>query len=170
MSLQLIFVVETNDKTKSDDVYISELIKSRYDLSSNEYVYNFVHMNGKTKYDSSPVKTGIKKLCSLNKFGDNVIIFCFDTDRIDIKAEDTNFMNKVEQYCIDNSYKYVWFCYDIECVFLGNSIQDAQKKSESLKYIKNNKKNYNQALLKSNTKSEHHSNILCVLDDLLPIK
>ena len=60
MSLQLIFVVETNDKTKSDDVYISELIKSRYDLSSNEYVYNFVHMNGKTKYDSSPVKTGIK--------------------------------------------------------------------------------------------------------------
>lgn len=170
MSLQLIFVVETNDKTKSDDVYISELIKSRYDLSSNEYVYNFVHMNGKTKYDSSPVKTGINKLCSLNKFGENVIIFCFDTDRIDIKAEDTNFMNKVEQYCIDNSYKYVWFCFDIECVFLGHSIQDAQKKTESLKYMKNKNKNYNQVLLKSNAKTEHHSNILCVLDDLLPIK
>ena len=33
---QIIFVVETNEKKKTDDIYINKFIRSYYDLSNND--------------------------------------------------------------------------------------------------------------------------------------
>lgn len=46
---QLIFVVETDNVAKSDDRYIKRLIVERYELKSNEYKLQFVHMAGNSK-------------------------------------------------------------------------------------------------------------------------
>ena len=53
---QIIFVVETNDKKKVDDIYINKFIRSYYDLSSNDVTIKFVHMCGKANYKNN-IKT-----------------------------------------------------------------------------------------------------------------
>ena len=59
---QLIFVVETDNVAKSDDRYIKRLIIERYELKSNEYKLQFVHMAGKDKYERTSIISEINKL------------------------------------------------------------------------------------------------------------
>ncbi len=43
----------------------------------------------------------------------------------------SQFLNDVRQYCRSMNYEFVWFCKDIESVYLGRSVEDKQKKKES---------------------------------------
>ncbi len=73
-----------------------------------------------------------------NKNGDNYIIYCFDTDRIDCNQEDITKFEDEKMYCNNKKYELIWFNYDIEYVLLGKKIESNKKKQESIKF--NNKK------------------------------
>ena len=59
------------------------------------------------------------------------VIYCFDCDNFDTNAEDENFLKNAKQYCEENGYEFVWFCKDIERVYLGRKIDDSQKTKEA---------------------------------------
>ena len=165
---QLIFVVETNDSSLTDDRYIKKLINYRYDLNNNEFKLQFIHMNGKNNYCNKSIKTKINNLIVMNKKSENYVIYCFDTDKIDSNPIDNEIFNSEKDYCFKNNYKLIWFCYDIEYVLLGHSVESNKKKQESIKYIQNNKITIpvNKLFEKDNI-HKGSSNIYNVLDDPL---
>ena len=59
---QIIFVVESNDQKKIDDIYINKFIRSYYDLSNNDITIKFIHMCGKSNYKSKSITSKIEKL------------------------------------------------------------------------------------------------------------
>lgn len=58
-------------------------------------------------------------------------MYCFDCDDYDSNPDDLKFLKEVKQYCDDKGYKFVWFCKDIEQVYIGKRIDDSQKKKEA---------------------------------------
>lgn len=54
-----------------------------------------------------------------NKTNQSKVIFCFDCDDYDSKPEDAEFLTNVKQYCAEKGYDFIWFCKDIERVYLG---------------------------------------------------
>lgn len=168
---QLIFVVETNHKNQSDDRYIKRLITKRYDLSSNEIKMQFAHMCGKTNYNKPSVITQINKYLRENKDGENRIIYCFDTDRIDCEQEDVKKFKEEKTYCKNNGYDLIWFDYNIEYVLLGRNVESNKKKEESIKFYNEPKKVIpEKKLFCKNEEQKGYSNIYLVLDKLLPKK
>ena len=107
MGLQLIFVVETNVKCKSDWIYIKDTIEQFYRYEQTQPKFTPVYMNGKGKYKSKEkeIKDLISQYNHSNKENQSKVIFCFDCDEYDIKSEDANFLEEVEQYC--NTRKYI---------------------------------------------------------------
>ena len=170
--LQIIFVVETNKQTASDDRYIKKLIDLRYSLN-NEIQICYVHMDGKDKYNKKGVISEINKHCRNNKNGVNHVIYCFDTDNMRASpAEKNNFKHK-KDYCKDNLYDLIWFNTTIEFVILNKEISDKQKKDESIRFQKLNKVIINiSKLCHENELYEHqgYSNFYSVLDNYLPKK
>ena len=167
---QLIFVVETDSSTQSDDRYIKKLLIQRYDFSSNEIKIQFVHMAGKSKYNSKSVLSLINKYKAENKNSENHIIYCFDTDKIDSDYRYKNEFTEEKQFCDRNNYKLIWFNYDIEYVLLGECIAATKKKQESIKYYNQNRTIPMKKLYGKNQEIRGYSNIFLVLDDILPLK
>lgn len=62
MGLQLIFVVETNSKCKSDWIYIKDTIERFYQYNQTQVKFSPVYMDGKGKYDKK--EKNISKLIS----------------------------------------------------------------------------------------------------------
>ncbi len=91
-------------------------------------------MGGKGNYKNKSVLTKIHHYVKENAKGENAVIYCFDTDRIDNDSRAILFLEEVENYCKIKKHDFVWFCYEIENVFLGKSGSDEQKFSESIKY------------------------------------
>ncbi len=171
---QLIFVVETDENTQSDNTYIRMLINQVYDMSDNSIKTQYVFMNGKGKYKKRHVLTKINSYINANNKGTNIVLYCFDTDRIDLEQQHIAFIDEVKKYCENNKYEFIWFCYDIENVFLGQSINKNEKKSTAMSFNRKMTKISNSFLQKMNTKnnkmSNHHSNILNVLDNYMKRK
>ena len=56
MALQLIFVVETNSKCKSDWIYIKSTIEKFYQFDTANTKFSVVYMNGKGNYANNDKK------------------------------------------------------------------------------------------------------------------
>lgn len=129
MGLQLIFVVETNNKCKSDWIYIKDTIEKFYQYNKAQVKFSTVYMNGKGNYKKR--EKDIKKLISqysvTNKLNVSKVIFCFDCDDYDTKDTDAVFLSEAFQYCKEKGYKFVWFCKDVECVYIGQSVANSEK-------------------------------------------
>lgn len=172
---QVIFVVETNDKKQTDDIYIKKLINSYYDLTDNNITYKFVHMAGKGKYKNRSVTSKINNYVKENQKGLNIIIYCIDTDRIDKDSESVVFLEEVQKYCQQNKYEFVWFCYEIENVFLGKTISEENKVKEAISYQKretifDDKIIKNMSIMDGKQKTNNKSNIVLVLNKYFKIK
>ena len=59
------------------------------------------------------------------------MIYCFDCDDYDNKQEDLKFLENAKQYCDSRGADFVWFCKDIERVYIGKKVDDSQKGKES---------------------------------------
>ena len=59
------------------------------------------------------------------------VLYCFDCDDYDNNPEDQKFLREAKQYCDDRGYEFIWFCKDIEQVYIGKKIDDSQKKKEA---------------------------------------
>lgn len=133
MGLQLIFVVETNKKCKSDWIYIKDTIDHFYCYDQVQVKFTPVYMDGKGKYKNKEKEISglVSQYAAGNRNNQSKVIFCFDCDDFDSKPEDANFLINAKHYCTEKGYDFVWFCKDVEGVYLGKKVDDSQKKKES---------------------------------------
>lgn len=133
MGVQFIFVVETNKKCKSDWIYIKDTIDYFYKYERTQVKFSPVYMDGRGKYrkKEKEIKNLISQYQSTSKNNQSRVIYCFDCDNYDTKQEDLEFLNIVRKYCVDNGYDFVWFCKDVEQVYIGKKVDDSQKGKEA---------------------------------------
>ena len=133
MGLQLIFCVETNRKADTDWVYIGETIKAKYKVS-NQIKLSKINMETKSKYNSRRVLADIEQQTKWYKNyarGETKVIYCIDTDAYESNYEHKKELDEIKSFCEKNGYELVWFCHDIEEVFLGKKVESSQKVKEA---------------------------------------
>ena len=130
---QLIFAVESDSRAKTDDRYIYKLVLYQYDLSDKDTKIQFVHMGGKNKFDDKSTRKQIK-----NRSGKNVVLYCFDTDKIDHNQTDIKTFKAEKDHCHMTNSELIWFNYDIEYVLLGKHIDSNINLNESIKLLGKN--------------------------------
>ena len=67
------------------------------------------------------------------------MIYCFDCDDYDNKIDDRNFLEEAKKYCARAGYEFVWFCKDVEQVYIGRKVDDGKKKKEAAIFKAKNK-------------------------------
>lgn len=133
MGLQLIFCVETNKQADTDWVYIEETIKTKYKLT-NQIKLSKINMETKSRYDSRKVLGDIEKQKKWYKeyaHGETKVIYCVDTDAYESNYEQMKELDNIESFCEKNDYDLVWFCHDVEEVFLGKQVESSKKVKEA---------------------------------------
>lgn len=136
MGCQFVFVVETNKKCQSDWMYIKDTIDYFYEYQHTQVKLSVVYMDGRGNYRKK--QKDIQKLISqyqaTSKRNQTKVIYCFDCDDFDTKTEDSDFLKKAKEYCKENGYEFVWFCRDIEQVYIGKQVDNNQKKKEAVTF------------------------------------
>lgn len=136
MGLQLIFVVETNKKCKSDWIYIKDTIDRFFQYNQAQVKLTPVYMDGKGNYKNKEKEIS----CLISQYvagakikqsNQSEVIFCFDCDDYDSEPEAATFLANAKSYCDEKGYYFIWFCKDVERVYLGKKIDDSQKKKEA---------------------------------------
>lgn len=170
MGLQLIFVVETDSKCKSDWIYIKDTIERFYQYDQTQIKFSPVYMNGKGKFEKKEkeISNLIAQYASTSRSNQSNVIYCFDCDDYDSKSEDLQFLNNAQQYCARRKSDFVWFCKDIERVYLGRKVDNHQKKAESAAFKAKKSINLiNVDKLSVGSYQANTSNIMCILDKYL---
>ena len=129
MAIQMILCVETNKKADTDSIYISETINYQIKISK-------IYMNTKSKYDSKDVLRQIDKKSKAFTIGKTKVIYCIDTDQYEKNIEHLKELNNINQYCEKNNYDLIWFCHDVEEVYLEQRVLDSQKVQEAARFRK----------------------------------
>lgn len=167
MGLQLVFVVEANKKSKTDWIYIKDTIDRFYKYDVAHLKLSTVYMDGKNKYlvKEKEVKSLISQYNGASAKNVTKVIYCFDCDDYDSNPVDKDFIDKTQKFCKSNNYEYVWFCKDIERVYLGKKVEDGQKNREATKFKVNKLMDgVSESKLKGKSFGANMSNILNVLD------
>ena len=105
--IQFVFVLETDNVAKTDEPYITYLVKNlfgTYFEQSGEYAYkrSYVFMGGKRNYNKQTVINEIKTL--INEFNPykTIVVYVIDTDNESNTNIDLN--NNILAYCELNKY------------------------------------------------------------------
>ncbi len=99
------------------------------------------------------------------------MIYCIDTDDYEKNYNHLNEFNKIKKYCDEHDYDLVWFCHEIEEVFLEERVADKEKVKQAAQFRKNNKiSEIKMTNLMSEDKYKCRSNILKILDKYLTRK
>ena len=170
MGLQLIFVVETNKKCKSDWIYIKDTVDRFYQYDQAQVKFSPVYMDGKGKYKKKEkeISTLVSQYASTSKANRSRVLCCFDCDDYDTKQEDLDFLKDAQQYCADRGYDFIWFCKDIERVYLGKKIDDSQKRNAAAMFrTKKLIKDVDAGTLAAAVYRANTSNIMSILDQYL---
>lgn len=170
MAIQMIFCVETNKKADTDSVYISETINHWYKVN-NQIKISKVYMNTKSKYNSKDVLREVDKKSKAFTIGETRVIYCIDTDQYEKNIDHEKELYNITQYCKENGYDLIWFCHDVEEVFLGKRVSDSEKVQEAGMFRRKKKiEEINSDKLSCNVKRTYVSNILSILDKYLDRK
>ena len=173
MGMQLIFVMETDSECKTDWIYIKETIEKVYQYNNAQIKLSPVYMAGRGNYKKKErrIKELISQYAATSKTNQSKVIYCFDCDEYDRDPNDRNFLNEVKQYCLDQGSEFVWFCRDIESVYVGRKI-DRNAKRQTAASFKARKmiNNVDSKSLGYTSFHDNTSNILNVLDRYLQRK
>ena len=170
MAIQMILCVETNKRANTDYIYIFETIKHVY-KEDRRITINKVYMWSKTKYKSKEVLRSIKQYTKDFTIGETKVIYCIDTDAYETDIEHKKVFDDISRFCEENGYELIWFCHDIEDVYIGKRISDSQKVQEAGAFRKKNKiEEMDLTQLSGDRQRAHTSNILCILDKYLSRK
>ena len=135
MGVQFIFVVETNKQCNSDWIYIKDTREYFYVYERTRVKLSVVYMDGRGNYNSKKKEKEIKRLISqysaASERNQSKVIYCFDCDEYNNNPDDLKFLEDAKKYCDDKGYDFVWFCKDIEQVYIGKKVDDSQKKKEA---------------------------------------
>lgn len=171
MALQMILCLETNKRAHTDYIYIKETMDELYEIKNNEVKISPIYMGTKTKYRSKDVLREIKQKRKLFTLGPTKVIYCIDTDEFEKNPEHKKELCAVRQFCEKNEYDLIWFCHEVEEVFLGKKVPDSQKVKEASGYRGRKEiRKINLQQLNSEEMKASTSNILCILDQYLKRK
>lgn len=136
MGLQLVLVVETNKKCNSDWIYIKATIEHFYEYERTQVKLSTVYMDGKGNYKSKERKVAqfVRQYGAMSKMNHSKVLYCFDCDDHDSDPSDQKFLREAKQYCDRKGYDFVWFCKDVEQVYIGKRVDDSQKKKEAASF------------------------------------
>ena len=96
-------------------------------------------MNTKSRDDSKDVRREINKKSKEFITGKTSVIYCIDTDQYEKNADHAKELDNISKYCEENHYDLIWFCHDVEEVFLGKKISDSQKVQEAAMFRRKSK-------------------------------
>lgn len=138
MGLQLIFVVETDSKCKSDWIYIKDTLEWFYDFDRAHTKLSPVFMAGKNKYlkKEKEIKDLIRQYSYAGEDNHSIVFYCFDCDDYDTDPTAMAFLNEVQAYCSRSDAKFIWFCKDIERVYIGEKVDKKQKGHKAASFSK----------------------------------
>ncbi len=170
MALQIIICVESDKRARTDNIYIKETLEHFF-VIDNLVNINFVNMGGKSKYDSSDVKKQINTFIRDYKLGKSVVVLCVDTDQLETNYEQKTEFTQIERFAMNMGYELVWFCHDVEEVYVGDSIVKDAKKNTSVDFKKKGEiVNVDKKKLESSEKYKGCSNILAIFSKYLKWK
>ena len=170
MAIQMIFCVETTKKADTDSIYLTEILNFRYAIT-NQVKISKIYMGTKSKYNSKEVLKEIERKTKEFIIGETKIIYCIDTDAYESNYEHQRELEDIERFCAQKGYELIWFCHDVEDVFLGRQITDSEKVKEAATFRRKrmieqvDDRKLAVCALRKNT-----SNILTVLDKYLEKK
>lgn len=169
MGKQLLFCVETDKTARTDVIYIKETIKRFYGSVPNTIKIDFICMGSKNKYKTRGIASQIKEKTKMyTTLGETTVIYCIDTDGFEKDAVQKKDFEEISKYCDEHNYRLIWFCHDVEEVFLGQTVDKSDKKKLAIEFqIKKKIDNIEKRNLSSKKLIKHKSNILMVLDELL---
>ena len=161
----VIFCVETNKHANTDWIYIKETLRRFY--KTDNVKIDRIYMGTKNKYKSRSVIDEINSWKKVYK-DDLVVIYCIDTDRYESNATQNKELEEVSRYCNSKGYEFVWFCHDVEEVYWGNSVNNTDKRNESIRFYKSKHiEIIDSDKLRKGIMKSGYSNILIVLDEYL---
>lgn len=173
MGVQLILVVEADSRGASDWIYIKETIEHFYAIDNAHIKLTPLYMEGRGNYKKiqSKIKDKEKRYSVTAKNNVSHVIYCFDCDQYDKRIEDYNFLEEAKKYCKDNCYDFVWFCRDIEHVYLKKQIDSSEKSFKAEQFKNNNDiNNITSRILSSASYKLGTSNLMLILDKYLKHK
>lgn len=170
MAIQMILCVETKKSADTDSIYILDTINRWYKVD-NKVKISKINMNSKSRYNSKDVVREIAKKKKEFVLGYTHVIYFIDTDQYDRNPEHERELKEITRYCEDNGINLVWFCHDVEEVFLGHKVSDSQKVQEATTFRRKRKIEEIQIeKLSCNTQRACVSNIMNILDKYLARK
>lgn len=170
MNKQIIICVESNENAKTDNIYIKETL-SRFFLIDNSVKFSFVNMNTKSNYKSKKVLNKIGKCTKEYEIGETIVVYCIDVDKYDANPTQVKENAEIGKFVSDNGYELIWFCRDIEEVFLKTRVDKKEKVQRAIEFKK--KKMVNEIAINSleaKVPTKGKSNILKVLGKYLERK
>ena len=168
MSKFLLICIESPLK-KSDHMYIETFLKKIYNINS-DIKLKFLSLNGIDNYNKDNTLKRINSEINASMHSEKHIIYCLDTDNYN-SPEYEKRNKSIQEFCNVHNYELVWFCKNIEEVFLGKSISKSEKLQEARKFVIGIK-NYTideQKLLQDKIKNKM-SNFLLIFDKYLSRK
>ncbi len=170
MGLQIIICVESEKRARTDNIYIKETLEHFYVIDHTVNL-NFVNMGGKSKYDSGDVKKQINTFVRDYKLGESVVVLCVDTDQLETNYEQKTEFEQIERFAMSMDYELVWFCHDVEEVYIGKSVVKDIKKNTSIDFKKKGEiANIDKKKLACLEKRKGCSNIMQIFDKYLERK
>lgn len=170
MAIQMIFCLETNKRAGTDYIYMKEVLSNLYQLS-NQIKITPIYMGTKTKYRDNSVLREIQQKTREYIHGETKVIYCIDTDTYEKSSDHADEFLKIKQFCTVNEYELIWFCHDIEEVFVGKQISDSLKVQTANAFRRKHEiEKISQKQLMADKLKPCASNILRVLDQYLKRK
>lgn len=170
MNRQIILCVESDRRAQTDNIYIKETIHRFYEIG-NDTKITFINMGGKSKFKSN------KNLCQINQYvkdyriGQSIVVYCIDTDSYESNPSQNEETEAIRSFVVGNDYELIWFCRDVEEVYLGKRASKGDKKNMAVGFMKKKRiENVAVNALNCSTESNGSSNILAVLDKYLKRK
>lgn len=170
---QLIFCVETNQQSDTDFQYIMSAIRHFYQCDNAHTKINPVYLGGKGGFSTNKTVRKINSLINQYKAGspsgNSFVFLCLDCDNYDSSPEDLRILSDAKQYCEGfQNYRLIWFCRDVEDVFLGHQVSSNQKRNEANRFVTKCSIEQIQAeRFMAEKYRAHHSNLCLVLNQFL---
>ncbi len=167
MNQQIILCVESNKRSKTDNIYIKETIEHFFEIG-NEVKIQFVNMENKDNYKSRTVLNQIKEYIRDYKIGESTVIYCIDLDQYEADSVQARENEDIEVFVKQNGYELIWFNHDIEEVYLGQRVEKGEKVKLAADFKKHGAiKDVPRDKLSSKKIAKGKSNILAVLSNHL---
>lgn len=168
---QIIFVVETTRKARTDCRYIKEILNHFFQeyFKSSLITFQFVYMNGKHSWNCSRVAREIHSHIISVPEHKTFVLYCVDMDNFVTNPTDERLIQSIIEYCDNEAGNHcILFNKNIENVLIGKSIKDSLKVKTVDNFIRKGLiKNVPEHTLRNrNPLSEKCSNVLCILEDV----